>query len=96
MDHNSGAQGELSFDTYRESIRIKHILGGICKPTTLGKIQGLASVYVLDYVRSKRVESRRKMPNALSVARRSMIRLKTASFKSWCRKRNKVLFESID
>jgi transposase InsO family protein len=32
-------KGQSSFDTYCESKRIKHILGGIGKPTTLGKIE---------------------------------------------------------
>jgi transposase InsO family protein len=34
----SARRGESSFDAYCESIRIKHILGRIGKPTTLGKI----------------------------------------------------------
>jgi len=32
-------KGESSFDAYCESNKIKHILGGIGKPTTLGKIE---------------------------------------------------------
>jgi transposase InsO family protein len=32
-------RGESNFDAYCENNRIKHILGGIGKPTTLGKIE---------------------------------------------------------
>jgi len=44
-------RGESSFDAYCESIRIKHILGGIGKPTTLGKIERWFRTYDLEHAR---------------------------------------------
>jgi putative transposase len=44
-------RGASSFDTYCESIRIKHILGGIGKPTTLGKIERWFRTYDLEHTR---------------------------------------------
>jgi len=44
-------KGESSFDTYCESNKIKHILGGIGKPTTLGKIERWFRTYDLEHTR---------------------------------------------
>jgi transposase InsO family protein len=43
--------GESSFDAYCESSRIKHILGGIGKPTTLGKIERWFRTYDQEHAR---------------------------------------------
>jgi len=44
-------RGEASFDTYCESSKIKHILGGIGKPTTLGKIERWFRTYDQEHSR---------------------------------------------
>jgi transposase InsO family protein len=44
-------RGESSFDTYCEQHRIKHILGGIGKPTTQGKIERWFRTYDLEHAR---------------------------------------------
>lgn len=44
-------RGESAFDTYCEENRIKHILGGIGKPTTLGKIERWFRTYDLEHAR---------------------------------------------
>jgi len=44
-------RGESSFDTYCQQHRIKHILGGIGKPTTLGKIGRWFRTYDLEHTR---------------------------------------------
>jgi transposase InsO family protein len=41
-------KGESSFDTYCQQQRIKHILGGIGKPTTQGKIERWFRTYDLE------------------------------------------------
>ena len=44
-------KGESSFDTYCEQHGIKHILGGIGKPTTQGKIERWFRTYDLEHTR---------------------------------------------
>jgi transposase InsO family protein len=44
-------RGESSFDTYCERYGIKHILGGIGKPTTQGKIERWFRTYDLEHAR---------------------------------------------
>ena len=44
-------KGESSFDAYCESNKIKHILGGIGKPTTLGKIERWFRTYNQEHAR---------------------------------------------
>ncbi len=44
-------KGESSFDTYCQQQRIKHILGGIGKPTTQGKIERWFRTYDLEHPR---------------------------------------------
>ena len=44
-------KGESSFDTYCQTNRIKHILGGIGKPTTLGKIERWFRTYDQEHAR---------------------------------------------
>jgi putative transposase len=44
-------RGESSFDTYCQQQRIKHILGGIGKPPTLGKIERWFRTYDLEHAR---------------------------------------------
>jgi len=44
-------RGESTFDAYCEENRIKHILGGIGKPTTLGKIERWFRTYDLEHAR---------------------------------------------
>jgi transposase InsO family protein len=44
-------KGESSFDTYCEQQRIRHILGGIGKPTTQGKIERWFRTYDLEHSR---------------------------------------------
>ena len=44
-------RGESGFDTYCQQQRIKHILGGIGKPTTLGKIERWFRTYDLEHAR---------------------------------------------
>ena len=44
-------KGESSFDTYCQHQRIKHILGGIGKPTTQGKIERWFRTYDLEHTR---------------------------------------------
>jgi transposase InsO family protein len=44
-------RGESSFDTYCQQQRIKHILGGIGKPTTQGKIERWFRTYDLEHAR---------------------------------------------
>ena len=44
-------RGESSFDAYCKSKGIKHILGGIGKPTTLGKIERWFRTYDLEHAR---------------------------------------------
>jgi len=46
-------KGESSFDEYCEAKKIKHILGGIGKPTTLGKIERWFRTYDLEHTRFK-------------------------------------------
>ena len=43
--------GESNFDTYCQRQRIKHILGGIGKPTTQGKIERWFRTYDLEHAR---------------------------------------------
>jgi len=44
-------KGESSFDQYCQRLRIKHILGGIGKPTTQGKIERWFRTYDLEHGR---------------------------------------------
>jgi transposase InsO family protein len=44
-------RGESSFDTYCQQQRIKHILDGIGKPSTLGKIERWFRTYDLEHAR---------------------------------------------
>lgn len=44
-------RGESNFDAYCERNKIKHILGGIGKPTTLGKIERWFRTYDLEHAR---------------------------------------------
>jgi transposase InsO family protein len=44
-------RGESSFDTYCQKQHIKHILGGIGKPTTQGKIERWFRTYDLEHAR---------------------------------------------
>jgi len=44
-------KGESSFDVYCQQQRTKHILGGIDKPTTLGKIERWLRTYDLENAR---------------------------------------------
>jgi transposase InsO family protein len=44
-------KGESSFQTYLQQKKIKHILGGIGKPTTLGKIERWFRTYDLEHAR---------------------------------------------
>ena len=44
-------KGESSFQTYCQQNKIKHILGGIGKPTTLGKIERWFRTYDLEHPR---------------------------------------------
>jgi transposase InsO family protein len=44
-------RGESNFDAYCERSKIKHILGGIGKPTTLGKIERWFRTYDLEHAR---------------------------------------------
>jgi transposase InsO family protein len=44
-------RGESSFDAYCQHQRIKHILGGIGKPTTLGKIERWFRTYDQEHAR---------------------------------------------
>ena len=44
-------KGESSFDAYCEEKRVKHILGGIGKPTTQGKIERWFRTYDLEHAR---------------------------------------------
>jgi len=44
-------KGESSFDAYSESEGIKHIVGGIGKPTTLGKIERWFRTYDVEHAR---------------------------------------------
>jgi len=44
-------RGESSFDTYCQQQKVKHILGGIGKPTTLGKNERWFRTYDLEHAR---------------------------------------------
>jgi transposase InsO family protein len=44
-------RGESSFDTYCQQQRIKHILGGMGKPTALGKIERWFRTYDQEHSR---------------------------------------------
>jgi transposase InsO family protein len=44
-------RGEPNFDTYCQQQKISHILGGIGKPTTLGKIERWFRTYDLEHAR---------------------------------------------
>src|SRR3990172_11852952 len=51
LDDHSVRGGESNFDTYCQRQRIKHILGGIGKPTTQGKIERWFRTYDLEHAR---------------------------------------------